>query len=185
MPSDGGELNIRQIEAGDKLPSLKLGHEQFTPLKNFLKKDALEYQRHSLARTYGIFPIQGESEGRLAGYITLVCGVVEIGKGDEPLVNHNGLNYRHSHYPAVKIARLAVDIRFQKRGVGQHLIQLALGTAKDVVCPAVGCRFVVVDAKKPAVSFYERCGFTLLDTSENRKRPSPVMFVDLSKISAS
>jgi hypothetical protein len=42
----------------------------------------------------------------------------------------------------------------------------------------------MVDSKKPAVPFYERCGFTLLDTAANRSRDEPVMFVDLNKVAS-
>lgn len=64
------------------------------------------------------------------------------------------------------------------------MVDFAVGTAKDVICPAVGCRFVVVDAKKQSIGFYEKCGFTLLDTDDNRSRQSPVMFLDLHKVTA-
>lgn len=43
------------------------------------------------------------------------------------------------------------------------------------VAPHVGCRFLVTDAKQPAVAFYEKMGFTLLDTDDNRERENPVM----------
>jgi hypothetical protein len=49
------------------------------------------------------------------------------------------------------------------------------------LCPAVGCRFVIVDSKKSSVGFYEKQGFTLIDTKENRGRSEPVMFIDLHK----
>jgi len=42
---------------------------------------------------------------------------------------------------------------------------------------------MVVDAKKKSVPFYEKRGFTLLDTEANKKLDAPVMFIDLTKIS--
>jgi hypothetical protein len=62
------------------------------------------------------------------------------------------------------------------------MVDLALGIAKREVCPSVGCRFVMVDSKKGSVKFYERCGFTMLNTASNRGRTEPVMYVDLGKI---
>jgi hypothetical protein len=43
---------------------------------------------------------------------------------------------------------------------------------------------MMVDSKKPSVDFYRKCGFTILDTADNRDREAPVMFIDLSKIDA-
>jgi predicted N-acetyltransferase YhbS len=117
----------------------------------------------------------------VVGYITLVCGEVVTEDGDPGLINE--IEYRYKHYPAVKIARLAVDVSLQKQaGLGRALVNLAVGIAKGEISPAVGCRFVVVDAKTQAVGFYERCGFTMLETPANRERSEPVMFVDLSKV---
>lgn len=178
--ADGGlSVAIKQIEAGDRLAGLSLGDAAFVPLKTFLQKHAQNYESQSLARTYAAFR---SDNGKVAGYITLVCGEVVTDDGDEALVQEPGLKYLYNHYPAVKIARLAVHKDLSGFGLGRALVNLALGQAKRVVCPAVGCRFVVVDSKKQAVKFYEKCGFTLLDTADNRARAEPVMFLDLNKI---
>lgn len=178
---DGISLNIfvKQIEPGDNLTGLSLGDAAFTPLKTFLQKHAQKYEAQSLSRTYGAFE---SDSNKVMGYITLVCGEVVTDESDDRLVNEPGLRYLYNHYPAVKIARLAVDRRISGSGLGRNLVELALGQSKRVVCPAVGCRFVVVDSKKQAVPFYEKCGFTFLDTTENRRRDEPVMFIDLNKI---
>jgi GNAT superfamily N-acetyltransferase len=171
------DLDIRLIEAGDRLTGMSLGDQAFTPLKTFLQKHALEYERQSLARTYAAFQVEPR---KVLGYITLVCGEVVTNAGDACLIA--GVDYRYKHYPAVKIARLAVDQSVQHGGLGKHLVDLALGVAKREISPSVGCRFVMVDSKKNSVKFYERCGFTMLDTPSNRARNEPVMYVDLSKV---
>lgn len=171
------DLRIKQIEPGDKLSGLSLGDPAFTPLKTFLRKHARKYEDNNLARTYAAFA--GE---RLYGYITLVCGEVVV-DGDGPaLAEAPGVDYPYSHFPAIKIARLAVDSGLRNSGLGRNLVQIALGVAKRVICPAVGCRFVMVDSKQSAVPFYTRCGFTTLDSPENRDRDEPVMFVDLNRV---
>ena len=75
-----------------------------------------------------------------------------------------------------------VSLWLKRIGLGKHLVDLALGIAKREVSPSVGCRFVMVDSKRNSVKFYERCGFTMLDTPENKERNEPVMYVDLSKV---
>lgn len=147
-------------------------------MKTFLRRDALEFERQSLARTYAAFQVEPQ---KVLGYITLVCGEIVTEEGDPGLIET--AEYRYLQYPAVKIARLAVDATLQRKaGLGRYLVNLALGTAKREICPAVGCRFVVVDAKRQAVGFYERCGFTMLDTPTNRALNEPVMFIDLTKV---
>lgn len=171
------DLDIRLIRPGDRLTGLSLGHADFTPLKTFLQRHALEYEQQSLARTYAAFQADPQ---KVLGYITLVCGEVVTDDGHDGLIE--GVDYRYRQYPAVKIARLAVDTSLQRRaGLGRHLVDLALGTARREVCPSVGCRFVMVESKRAAVKFYEKCGFTMLNTPANKERNEPVMFVDLSK----
>lgn len=169
------KLEIRQIRAGDRLTGLSLGDAAFQPLKTFLQKHAKAYHERNLARTYAAF-----SDGQVAGYMTLVCGEIVL-EGDESLLDEPDVQYRYKSYPAVKIARLAVDKDHRGADLGTLLVQIALGTAKDVICPAVGCRFVAVDSKKQAVEFYLKQGFTLLNTPGNRARSEPVMFIDLHK----
>jgi ribosomal protein S18 acetylase RimI-like enzyme len=174
-----GEIQIRAIRPDDKLTGLSLGDPALTPLKTFLQKHAKNYEAHSLARTYGVF-LTGGAAQKIVGYMTLVCGEVVVGDEDAALIDD--IEFRYRQYPAIKIARLATDKSLQGRGLGRQLIDLAVGIARSVVGERVGCRFVVVDSKKNSVGFYERCGFTILDTEENRSRSEPIMFVDLHKL---
>lgn len=173
------EIEIRAIRPADKLRGLSLGDPVFAPLKTFAQKHAHAYERQGLARTYAAF--NAAADDKLLGYITLVCGEVVIREGEGPLVAEPGLQYLYRQYPAVKIARLAVDRRAQGLGIGTALVDLGLGIAQANVVPHVGCRFVMVDSKRESVDFYRKLGFTMLDTAENRAREEAVMFVDLNK----
>lgn len=171
------EFDLKQLEPGDKVTGLSIGAPEFTPLKTFLQKHAKAYEAQSLARTY-LASSTGEKSRPLA-YITLVCGEVEIND------NHflgGDVDYRYRNYPAIKLARLAVDSKCRRSGLGRTLVEFALGVVKNNICPSVGCRFMFVDAKRASVEFYESCGFTLLDTEDNKARNEPVMFIDLHKI---
>lgn len=171
-------LETRLLQPGDKLTGLRSGDAEFAPLKTFLQKRARIYHERHLARTYVTM-----AGGQVAGYITLVCGEIVI-EDDANRLEEPDLDYNYKSYPALKIARLLVDGRFRGNGIGEDLVKLALGIAKDIICPNAGCRFAVVDAKQRSVGFYERQGFTMLDTSENRARSEPVMFIDLHKSAA-
>lgn len=43
----------------------------------------------------------------------------------------------------------------------------------------VGCRFLITDAKKKAIPFYEKQEMQLLETDVNRAKENPIMFIDL------
>ena len=172
--AEAGGLELRLIQPSDKLTGLSTGHADFQPLKTFIQRDAKNFHQQNLARTYGLF-----DGATLVGYLTLVCGEVDANGAGEAAPG-----FRYSHYPAIKIARLLIDSSLRGKSWGAQLVEFAVGTAKHIICPAVGCRFVVVDAKQQSIGFYERCGFTLLDTAENRARQSPVMFLDLHRVAA-
>jgi GNAT superfamily N-acetyltransferase len=168
------EIDFRPIKPGDRLTGLSLG-EEFVPLKTFLQRKARKFEDKNLARTYAAF-----HGTKIVGYITLVCGEVSVKDGDSNPIDEDDYDYKH--FPAIKVARLAVDSKRRKFGIGRTLVELALGIAKDTICPAVGCRFVMVDSKKQSMDFYVKCGFTMLDTQENRDRDHPIMFIDLHKL---
>ncbi len=164
------EYSLTPLGREHSVRGLKFGDAQFAPLKQFLAQDARKYQDVNLARTYVACEV---GENTVRAYISIVCG--EVNAKLEP---NDGVKFPHN-YPAIKIARLAVDHRHGGSGLGRYLVDVAIGIAKDTICPAVGCRFAVVDAKPASVKFYEKCGFTFLDTPENRTKQNPLMFLDL------
>lgn len=166
---------IRSIQPGDVLSGLSTGGDpDIKPLKTFLRRHAANYHVTNVAKTYAAF--LPANPKKAVGYITLVCGEIAT---DPQLSNGDGFPY--DHYPAVKIARLAVNSDLRGSGIGYQLTLLALGIVKEEICPRVGCRFVVLDAKQASIPFYVRQGFVLLDTPDNLKREHPVMFLDLNK----
>jgi ribosomal protein S18 acetylase RimI-like enzyme len=179
------EFEIRQIEAGDTVTGLSLGDADFQPLKSYLKNEAKLHQAQGLARTYGLFYLGADNPRKVLGYMTLVCG--EIAAANAPEAQHlsGGGLYRYPQFPAVKLARLAVDSSQKGHGWGTIFVDMAVGISRNEIASRVGCRFLVVDAKQKSVAFYRKAGFTLLDTDANRERPEPVVFVDLLKVPGS
>jgi GNAT superfamily N-acetyltransferase len=183
MPS-AGPLRVRAIRDSDKFNRVSSGGEPFVALKTFLIKHAHYYEEYRLARTY-IMSDTSKSDEAFVGYVTLVCSEIDLGDhatlhpGEAPA---NRRDYPYTTYPALKIARLLIDKRRRGEGHGSTLVDFAFGIASQVICPRVGCRFIVVDSKKNAVDFYAKRGFELLDTTKNKKLDSPIMFVDLKKV---
>lgn len=176
MQKDALNIDLKLIESSDKLTGLSLGDKELLPLKTFIQKKAKKYQANSIARTYGLF----DSNEKIIGYITLVCSEVVVDNKENNICVDNKLP-KLTSYPAIKIARLAIDRRYQGKGLGNYMVSFSIALAKDMVMPHVGCRFVVVDSKKTAVNFYERLGFTLLDTEYNKSKNEPVLFLDILK----
>lgn len=176
---EADEYCLKQLEAADRVTGLSLGDAAFLPLKTFFQRHAKAFEAASLARTYIV-----QHRRKSVAYITIVCGEIAVEDDASRPIDDTDVEYRYDQYPAIKIARLAVDKDHRGRNLGRSLVDFVLGLVLDEVCPTVGCRFVVVDAKPQSVAFYARMGFTLLDTTTNRRRTEPVMFVDLKKLAA-
>jgi predicted N-acetyltransferase YhbS len=78
------------------------------------------------------------------------------------------------------LARLAVDTRFEGRGLGQALLGEALRISFRI-SQQVGCRYLVVDAYPAAVEWYKRFGFQPI---EGGKGNSVRMYLDIRTIAA-
>lgn len=167
---------IRKLEATDIVQSFKAGHKSFVPLKTFLKKQAKQFQQSNLAQTY----VAVTGDKIVIAYITLICSEVDLKDGYKLSDCENANNYEF--LPAVKIARLAVDSRYRKNGIGVNLLEYAVAIIKDKIAENVGCRFIVTDAKVEAIGFYKIQGFILLDSKDSKINEHHLMFLDLSSL---
>ena len=90
----------------------------------------------------------------VAAYFTLAPHVIERA-GLPTKIARGNLN----EIPALLLARLAIDLRYQGQGLGAELLTDALSRAVTV-SNLVGGRFIVVDAlNEDAGRFYEHYGF--------------------------
>lgn len=174
MPESG--YFIRKLEMADSVQSFKVGSKSALPLKTFLQKQAKHFQQSSIAQTY----VAATDDSAIIGFVTLTCSEIDLQNGYEladcKIANH------YEFLPAVKIARLAVDSRFRNYGVGSTLVDYAIAIIRDNIADHIGCRFVVTDAKSEAVSFYEKQGFTLLDSEDGNPSEHRLMFLDLASL---
>ena len=100
------------------------------------------------------------ASAQVAAYYTLSAASIPI--TDLPPEDVKRLP-RYPTVPAVRIGRLAVDRRFQGRGLGAAM--LADATAKAVKAD-IAAFMIIVDAKnEEAVAFYQRYGFRLVASS--------------------
>ena len=161
----------------DQVSRFKLAGGVDQALERFIRRDAARSGTANLTQTY---VAKREGETRIAGYISLMCAEIAF-EHSYSIPDKAGAD-RYEFQPAIRIARLGVDISSQKEGIGRKLVTTAVGIAQAVIQPAVGCRFVILDAKAQSVAFYERLGFQLLATDANAANVTPVMFLDLQDL---
>jgi GNAT superfamily N-acetyltransferase len=143
-------------------------------LVEFLRDDALENQKMCVSTTFLVFVDSGK-EKKLVGYVTLLADSVRIKERKELEEQFRNKGIRYPYLPAVKIGRMAVDEKYQRKGIGRAMIKFSVGIAEKLNA-FIGCRFLTVDAKEGARAFYEKLGFKVfLDRAE---KPTP-MYLDL------
>lgn len=166
---------LRELADDDGCNAFSLGDPALVALKAFLRKEAKRLHRDHLART---FVMVEAGQTRVLAYVTLVCTHIAVEQFDQQAPVDG---FRYADYPAVKLARLAVDSSFQGQGVGSDLVDFAIGLTLKHIMPHAGCRFMVVDAKAASVGFYQRKGFVRLGP-DGQDNGLTVMFVDLLRL---
>lgn len=140
-------------------------------LNNYLKLMANQQSSKDNTRTYVLE--DRDDPSHIVGYYTLT--MISVNMGTLPV----NLQKKHANnYSAGLIARLAVDKRYVKNGLGAWLLIDALKKllmASDMVAFPL----VVVDAKDGLSDFYRKFGFTSFKDEENK------FFLSLSDIRAS
>lgn len=135
------------LNAGHRVQDFDCG---VASLNDYLTRQALADQRADKSRTYVV-----ASDDGVIGYFTLAAASISPRDATERAMKGQGVQA----IPAVLLARLAVDSRFQGQGIGEALLIEALArsaTAADVI----GARAVLVHAiGDPARGFYTRYGF--------------------------
>lgn len=172
-------FELRELSPTDGCTALSLGDPAFTPLKTFLRKEAKKLHQEHLARTFVLVP---KGETKVLAYITTLCTHVAVEQFDE----HEAVlaDFRYKDYPAIKLARLAVDASLKRLGVGSQLVDFVIGLITDHVMPHTGCRFLVVDSKPESVNFYAAKGFVPIGVNNDGEGATTTMFIDLKHVLA-
>lgn len=119
-------------------------------LNLFLKQYAMQNQRNRFVRTYLCL-----HEGKVVGYYSLAFG--ETKRDSVPAILTRGAG--KYPVPTMVLARLAVDVTEQGKGIGEALLKNAVMRTRQAADIA-GLRTIVVHAKdEKAQSFYAKYGF--------------------------
>ena len=138
---------VAKLSAADAVDAFDCGHPA---LNQFLQRYALVNQKANSAQTYVCC-----NDGEVVGFYSLVVGSVDPASAPSRVLK--GLA-RHA-VPVMILARLAVDVAHQRKGLGQALLKDALlrtAQAADIA----GVRALLVHAKDEAArQWYESWEF--------------------------
>lgn len=163
----------------DLLPDMYLGAFKCKEedLNDFLINDSKDYQKELLSKTYLVIH---KATKDISAYFSLLNDVVKFEETEKTTRNRINRKIpnskRRSHYPAVKLGRLAVDARYADQGIGKYV----LDNLKYIFTHSnrTGCRFLTVDALSSATSFYEHNGFHFF-TDSDQDEYTRLMYYDL------
>ncbi len=130
-------------------------------LDSYLRRQASQDVRRRVAQ---IFVALGDAPGQIAGYYSLSAASFE----KEELPTELARRLPYYPVPAVVLGRLAVDLAWRGRGLGEALL---IDAARRVLraSAALAVYAIVVDAKNDrARTFYERYGFRAFASLPNR-----------------
>lgn len=164
-------LFLSKLQSGDDVSGFDCGHRD---TNDFLKDDALEYQKQNLAVTY----VLKDNAGKVIGFVSLAMGAIKT--RDAPIVKIPGVEIHQ--YPCLKMGQLGVTKDRQGRNLGELLVLTSIKLA-DRLSRDVGCRFVQVDSYPEKIGFYDKYGFKPLFSKINGRRIIP-MYLLLSIIRA-
>lgn len=125
-------------------------------------------------------------DGHLVAYYTISNAVLR----KEYLQTHRSFTklgeYRVEGIPAISIGRLAVDIKWQCKGVGRMIIQRIAMYALDS-SKYSGTRLPIIQAKQDAFDFYKKLGFEFVEDTKREKqrfkaRGTRTMFFDIKAL---
>lgn len=165
MPITLDDLEIFCIEPDNDTRLFDCGDED---LNDFVRNDCHQFRKEWLAHT---LLARIRDAGMIVGFVALVSDsiVLETREKKRLIPFHKQV----FHFPAVKVARLAVQTDYQRQGVGGALLDYSVGVAYRMNTDlAVGCRFLTVDAYPKSVSWYERYGFEF-NQRENKQKTGP------------
>ena len=175
MSNTEREVRVRRLEHRDDRSGFRSGN---IDLDRFFQRYAGQNQfRHHVGTTY--VAVQGD---HITGFVTVSSGEMVA----EKLAKRLRKRLPAYPLPILRLARLAVDERFQGHGIGRLLLRAMLELALEMR-DRVGCIGVVVDAKPDAAEFYSTLGFTAVELISGSlgDRPEPIaMFLPIGQIAA-
>jgi GNAT superfamily N-acetyltransferase len=148
---------VRRLSEAVDFSGFDCGNLDFN---DFIMNEASNDQHKGYSISY-----VGTIGGRPAAFVTLIAAAYRT----EDFKTAGVDGYRYRDIPAVKIARMATDRRFQGMGCGRALVDFSFKVALEIK-RNIGCRLLITDALPERVQWYIRRGFNL---TTDMKRTAP------------
>lgn len=164
---------VRRLEQQDEVENFDCDDEA---LNNYLKRHAWSNQEKiSIGVTH--VAIDETAPRAVLGYFTLATA--SVSRDAFPKKYVRGLP--PYGLPLILLARLAVDRRFARHGLGNALISEAFRISLQVA-NEVGCRCIITDAYQDRITWYAKYGFVPIEgAAENGPQR---MFLDIRTVRA-
>lgn len=168
------EINFKEIlvEALQKHHNLERFDCGDDDISEFLKKDALNWQRQKNTRVH-LF-IHNEE---IIGFFSLSCDSIKLKESEKS--KHPKMENSLKEFPAMKIGRLGVDKKWQRCGLGTKILMWAIGYISHHSDNSIACRFVTIDAYPHMVEWYKKRSFVENQQYGSKKRETVSMRYDL------
>lgn len=159
---------VRLLQPADDRSEFSCGDPDYD---DYLRKYAGQnHFKHHVGKTLVVV-----DDERVVGYATFTIGDLEI----DELPTSVSAGLPRYPMPVLRLARLAVDSRYQGVGLGRMLVADVLVLAMRLRSE-YGCVAVTVDALKTRRDFYERLGFEPCETIIGRPRVAGTELMVLS-----
>ena len=170
------KIQLRRLGATDVVKGFDCGDDD---LNDFIKTDALLYYRVRLATSY---VLEDTDTKDVIAYFSLAHDRISL--TDFPSNSaYNRFRKRFfaqgkmfKSYPALKICRLATNIKYKGKGYGAMIVNTIIGSYRND--SKAGCRFITVDAYAEALPFYFKLGFAPL-SKEDEGAETRLLYFDL------
>jgi GNAT superfamily N-acetyltransferase len=162
---DRSRIDIRKLTLADDVADFSCGQKD---LDEYILYQAVDQQLDGAAVVYLAW-----LKNQIVGFLSLNMSNIE---SEHIAGEHRPAHTPYLYFPSLMIGRLATDKRFWRQGIGTLLCQFAISTAIKMRKSA-GCQFVILNAKKNSVQFYQRCSFQL----SARQRQQPFMYFKLPR----
>ncbi len=169
-------MKLVRLSPDTELNGFDCGDED---LNNFLVEDAKVFSDKRIATSFIL-----EDEGHIVAYFCLLNDKISR----QEVVNSQWKKIKDSFpdgkkfgsYPAIKIGRFAVSMRYKGRNIGTDLLNLLKGMLNDN--PSYSAfRYLTVDAYLSAMDFYQKNHFKVLSEKIVNEH-TRLMFFDMLEL---
>ncbi len=161
-----GEVEVKEMSSYYGLQEFDCGDED---LNEFLKSDSLVYKQQLIAKTFIVI-----YQEKIVAFFSVMNDAIKLNLQETKQTRQ--LSRLHE-YPSLKIGRLGVDKRFERRGLGALCIKFVMGLSTNINSVSA-CRFITVDSYLESRGFYEKLGF-VRNLMYEKKRDFVSMRLDL------